>query len=510
LRFSASNTQRIAKNTLMLYFRQILIMLVGLYTVRVVLETLGAEDYGIYNVVAGVVTMFGFLSGSMATASQRFFAFELGRDNYGRLKQVFSLNLMIYTLLIILIILLAETIGLWFIESKLTLPMDRKNTAIWVYHVSLLSFVFTIFASPYMAMIIAHEDMNIYAYISITDIVFKLALAFLLKLIFADKLLLYGILTCTVAFVTTIIYRIVCGLKYKECKFSFLGNKTLFKEIITYTGWSLFGSLTTIIRHQAVTVLLNQFFNPIVIAARSIAMQVNSAVSSFSNNFSTAMNPAIIKSYSAGHRQGMLMLMLRGAKGSYFLMYLFVLPLVLEMPFVLSLWLKNPPEDAALFTQLTLIDALVNSISFPVMTAARATGKIRGYELILGSIQMGCFLLTWIVLLAGTPAYSAMIVNIGISILMFAARLLIVKYLIRIPIQKFVYEAIFPCCIFSIVAIILPLILRLMLRQNLITTMIVILTSILSVCGSMYAIGLSNIERRIVTKIIKQKLNKGL
>jgi O-antigen/teichoic acid export membrane protein len=505
-----SNTQRIAKNTLMLYFRQILIMLVSLYTVRVVLETLGAEDYGIYNVVAGVVTMFGFLSGSMATASQRYFSFELGREDYEQLKRVFSLSLMIYILLIILIVLLAETIGLWFVNTKLVIPIERKNAAIWVYHVSILSFVFTILAGPYMAIITAHEDMNIYAYVSIAEVTFKLALVFLLRSILADKLLLYGILMCAVAYVTTMIYRIICGVKYKECKFGLFWDRGLFREITAYTGWSLFGNLTTVVRQHAVTVLLNQFFNPVVIAARSIAMQVNSAVSSFSNNFSTAINPQIIKSYSLGKKSEMIMLMLRGAKGCYFLMYLFTLPLVLEMPIVLSLWLKNPPENTVLFTRLALIDILINSISFPLMTIARATGKIRNYELILGTIQIGSFLLTWLILLIGAPAYSAMLVTIGISLLMFVARLLIVRTLVEISIKQFLREAVFPCCIFSIVSIIFPFILRIVLRQTIINMMIVIFISVLSICGSMYMIGLNNIERGIIKIFIWQKFSRDV
>jgi O-antigen/teichoic acid export membrane protein len=482
-------------------------MLVSLYTVRVVLETLGAEDYGIYNVVAGVVAMLGFLSNSMATASQRFFAFEIGRGDFEQLRKVFGLSLMIYILLIALILLFAETIGLWFVDTKLVMPMNRKNAAMWVYHVSILSFVFTILASPYMAMIIAHEDMNIYAYVSIVEVALRLVLVFLLRLILIDKLLLYGVLMCAIAFVNTMIYRIICGVKYKECRFRFFWDKGLFREVTAYTGWSLFGSLTTVVRHHAVTVLLNQFFNPIVIASRSIAMQVNAAVSSFSNNFSIAMNPQIIKSYSSGEKPEMLILMLRGAKGSYFLMYLFVLPLVLEMPLVLSLWLKNPPENAALFTQLALIDVLVNSISFPVMTAARATGNVKNYELILGCIQIGCFLISWLVLLTGAPAYSVMIVTISISIVMFVTRLLIVSALVEFSIQQFFREAVFPCCIFSIVSVIFPLILRAMLRQNFINLLIVMFVSVVSVCVSMYLVGLNNIERRIVNKFIRQKFN---
>jgi O-antigen/teichoic acid export membrane protein len=501
-----SNSRRIAKNTLMLYSRQILTMLVSFYTVRVVLNVLGAEDYGIYHVVAGVVMMFGFLSGSLASASQRYFSFELGKSNHGRLKHIFSLSLLIYILLIALIVLLAETIGLWFVTTRLVISPGRREAAMWVYHTSILSFGFSIFASPYIALIIAHEDMNIYAYMSIIEAALRLASVFLLRIVFLDKLQLYGILMCLVVCINTTIYRMICRVKYKECRFDYYWNKGMFKEITAYTGWYFFTSLALVIKQHAVTILLNQLFNPMVIAARSIAIQVNSAVSSFSNNFSTAMNPQIIKSYSSGKKPEMLALMSRGVRGNYFLMYLFTLPLVLEMPVVLSLWLKNPPEGAALFTQLTLVDVLINSIGLPLACAIRATGNIKNYALIFSALQTGGFLLGWLIFLLGAPPYSVMLITIGISVVFIAVRLLIVRTLIKISVARFFSEAIFPCCIFSIVSAIFPLILRLVLKQNILNSIVVIFACLLFTCGSMYAIGLNKVERGIIKQIILRKL----
>jgi O-antigen/teichoic acid export membrane protein len=226
-----SNTARIAKNTLMLYFRQILIMLVSLYTVRVVLNTLGAEDYGIYNVVAGVVAMFGFLSGAMASASQRYFSFEIGRGDFDQLKKVFSLSIVIYILIALIVLLMVETIGLWFVSNKMAIPVERKNTALWIYQTSIISFLFTILTAPYMAAIIAHEDMNIYAYMSIIEVILKLVVVFLLRIIQLDKLQLYGILMGAIAVMNTVMYRIICSVKYPACKFEFYWNKALFNVV---------------------------------------------------------------------------------------------------------------------------------------------------------------------------------------------------------------------------------------------------------------------------------------
>jgi O-antigen/teichoic acid export membrane protein len=501
-----SNTSRIAKNTLMLYFRQILIMLVSLYTVRVVLNTLGAEDYGIYNVVAGVVTMFGFLSGIMASASQRYFSFEIGRGDFERLKKIFSLNLTIYVLIAFVVLVLAETFGLWFIGTKLVIPIERKIAAQWIYHFSIISFLFKILTTPYMAAIIAHEDMNIYAYVSIAESILQLGIVFLLRIIPIDKLSLYGFLLCVVTSINTIIYRVICTKKYQECRFRFYWNKDLFKEIMSYTGWSLFGGLTTVIRNQAVTILLNQYFNPVVIAARSIAHSVNSAISSLSSNFSTALQPQIIKSYSAGKKAEMIHLVSRGAKSTYFLMYLFTLPLVLEMPTILSIWLKEPPDYAVIFTQLALIDALISSISFPLMTAARATGKVKVYESVLGSIQLVSFFIAWIVLILGAPPYSVMIVTICISVVMFAARLIITGHLVGFSVRQFLYEAILPALMVTIVSAILPNLLFMVLKESILRLCFVIIVSIFSVCGCMYTLGLNRVERKKINEIIRNRL----
>jgi O-antigen/teichoic acid export membrane protein len=502
-----SNTTRIAKNTLMLYFRQILIMLVSLYTVRVVMETLGVENYGIYNVAAGVVTMFGFLSASMANSSLRYFSFELGRGDYEQLKGLFNLNLMIYILIAVLVLVLAESIGVWFVSNKLVIPLERKDAALGVYQASIISFLFTILTAPYMAAIIAHEDMNIYAYVSIVEVLLKLAVIFLLRLFLMDKLFLYGILMCIVTVINTAIYRTICIVKYQECKFKFYWHKGLFIETISYTIWNLISVLADIGKKQAVTILLNQFFNPIVAAARTISFSGTNAAAAFLYQFSTATRPQIIKNYAAGEYKKMLSLVFFSTRCNFFLMYLFVLPLFLEMKMVLFLWLKNPPELTVLFTRLMLIDVLVDVINFPICTAAQATGKIKLFQFVSAVIFISNFPLSLLALFFGAPAYSVFVIAICITAIAYILRLIVLKRLIDISISKLIKDVIIPIFICTVLSMVLPIIIHGIMDYGLFRLFSVVFVSIISICTCMYFIGLDKKERNTVKTILMKKIH---
>ena len=501
-----NTTKRIAKNTLMLYFRQILIMIVSLYTVRVVLNTLGAEDYGIYNVVAGVVTMFSFLSSSMATASQRYFSFALGQNDSEQLKKYFSMSFTIYCLIALIVLVLAETVGLWFVTQKLVIPVERKNAAFWIYQASIFSMICTILTAPFMASIIAHEDMNIYAYVSIIEVALKLGIVFLLPLFAIDKLIFYGVLMAGVVFINTAIYRTICVKKYVECKFSFFWEKALFKELVSYTGWNMFGSAVGVFKNQIVNIILNQFFNPIVNAARGIAAQVNSAVNSFAQNFSTAVRPQIIKNYASGEKEKMLQLMFRSCKATFLLMFVFALPLILEMPYVLKLWLKNVPEYAVLFTILALIDALIDTISYPLMAAAQATGKIKLYQAVVGSVLLLNAPVAYVVLKLGFAPYSVFAVSISITILAFIVRLIILKRLIDFSFWKFIGKIAIPIILSSFVALIIPYFIRDFIQESFLRLCVTVIVSIICVGLSGYFVALSKDEKQWIVEIVKSKL----
>jgi O-antigen/teichoic acid export membrane protein len=482
-------------------------MLVSLYTVRVVLNTLGVEDYGIYNVIAGIVTMFGFLNRIMAAALQRYFSFEIGRGDFERLEKIFSLSITIYVLIIVLVLLMGETIGLWYVNRKLIVPIERRKIAIWIYQFSILSFMFSIITTPYMAAIIAHEDMNIYAYVSIVEAGLKLAVVFLLRFFPLDKLLLYGILMCAVIVINTGIYRTICTYKYRECKFRFYWDKKLFKEIAGFTGWHLFGALGGVSKYQGITILLNQFFSPFVVAASAIAVAVNTAVSSFSNNFIMAVQPQITKNYAAGRKSEAVQITFLGAKGAYFLMYLFVLPLVLEMPFVLKLWLKNPPEYAALFTRLVLLDVLINSVGLLLGTLAQATGRINLYNSVLGGIQILNFPVSLLILRLGAPAYSVVVVSICITLSVFILRFPLLKRLIAYSIKQFFRRVALPACAVSVTSAVLPIMLHCIMRPSFLRLFVVTGVSVLSVCGCIYFLGLNTAERETLQCEVKKRVH---
>jgi O-antigen/teichoic acid export membrane protein len=501
-----SNTQRIVKNTLMLYFRQILIMLVSLYTVRVVLETLGAEDYGIYNVVAGVVSMFGFLSNSMVTATQRYLSFELGRNDFDKLKKVFSVSLVIYVLIMITVLLLAETVGLWFVSNKLVIPPERKNSAIWVYQFSVISFLFTVLTTPYMAVILAHEDMNIYAHVSTVETALRLGLVFVLQFIAWDKLRLYGILVGVATLINTAIYRIVCMVKYKECKFMIYFDRGLYKELKNYAAWNLFGSVSTMLQNQGIAVLLNQFFNPVVVTARGIALSVNSATSSFAGNFYNAIRPQIIKKYAANEKDAMMKLVFYGAKATYFLMYIFTLPLILEMRYVLMLWLKNIPEYTVIFTSMALIEMLIYSLSMPLGALVHACGKIQLYQLVVYGIQICNLPLAFVFFKLGSPSYTISIIAIFLASFSFIAQLLISKYLAEFPVRVFLKKVVIPLFIVTILSPVIPILIQKFADQNFSRLIIVIITSIFSTCGFMYFIGLNKVERIKLFSLVLRKI----
>lgn len=503
-----NTTKRIAKNTLMLYFRQILIMIVSLYTVRVVLNTLGAEDYGIYNVVAGVVTMFSFLSNSMATASQRYFSFALGQNDSESLKKYFSMSFTIYCLIALVVLILAETVGLWFVTQKLIIPSERQNAAFWIYQASIFSMICTILTAPFMASIIAHEDMNIYAYVSIIEVVLKLGIVFLLPLFAIDKLIFYGVLMAGVVFINTAIYRTICVKKYVECKFSFLWEKSLFKELVSYTGWNMFGSAVGVFKNQIVNIILNQFFNPVVNAARGIATQVNSAVNSFAQNFSTAVRPQIIKSYASGEKEKMLQLMFRSCKATFLLMYVFALPLILEMPYVLKLWLKNVPEYAVLFTILALIDALIDTISYPIMAAAQATGKIKIYQSVVGGVLLLNAPITFVVFKLGANPYSVFIVSIVITFVAFIVRLCILKRLIDFSFWKYIFKVFLPVVCCAGVALVIPYFVKNLMQDNFLRLCVTVIVSVICVGLSGYFVALSKDEKRWIVGIVKSKLGR--
>lgn len=501
-----SNSKRIAKNTLMLYFRQILIMLVSLYTVRVVLNVLGAEDYGIYNVVAGVVTMFSFLSGSMATASQRFFSVYIGKSEPENLKKYFYVTMTTYLFIALILIIISETLGLWFVNNKLVIPIERKIAALWIYQFSIIGFVFTVMVTPFMSSIIAHENMNVYAYVSIVEVGLRLAVVYLLKLFSIDKLFLYGLLLLGVAVINSSLYFVYSVVHYEECRLKFLWNKKIFIEISSYTGWNLMGAISSIFRNQGINILLNMFFGPIINAARGVAFQVSNAINSFAQNFSTAFRPQIVKTYAADEKEKCMNLVFMASKISFFLMFFISLPVLLQTPFLLKVWLKQVPNYTILFTRLVVIDAVIESASFALIGLMSAHGRIKEYQLIVSGITLLNLPVSFIFLKFGFPAQITMIIAIVISIVAFVARLWVLRWLTSLNLSSYFKNVLWPILVVTVISSIIPLIVNHLMNENFISFICVGFVSVISVGFGIWFLGLSKTERKSVVKKIQIKL----
>ncbi len=508
---TTENNKRIAKNTLLLYFRMLFLMAVSLYTSRVVLNALGVEDFGIYNVVGGVVAMFSVLSGSLSAAISRFITYELGKGNQENLNKIFSSAVTIQLILSGIIILLAETIGMWFLNAKMNIPEVRMEAANWVFQFSILTFAINLISIPYNASIIAHEKMSAFAYISILEAVGKLTIAYLITIAPIDKLIFYAILMCVVALVVRFTYGNYCKRHFSECTYHFVWDKQLLKQMFGFAGWNFIGASSAVLRDQGGNVVINLFCGPAVNAARGIASQVNNAVNQFVVNFMTALNPQITKSYAAGNKEYMMTLIFQGARLSFYMLLLLSLPILVNTHYILVLWLKIVPEHAVFFVQLILIFALSESISQPLITAMLATGKIRNYQIIVGGLQMMNLPISYILLRLGYFPEVVIVIAICISQCCLAARLILLRGMIGLSITKYLKNVYLNIIIVSIIAVILPLISAYYIKESFINFILISLIAIICTLSSIYFIGCNNQEREFIHQklgTIKSKITR--
>lgn len=497
----------------MLYIRMGAVMLAQLYVARVVLNILGAADYGIYNVVGGIVVMFSFLSRTLASASQRYFAFELGRKDFDRLNKVFNINLLLFVIIIGSIIFLAETIGLWFMHAELIIPRERLFAADWVYQFSIFSFSITLLAIPYQAVIIAREQMNIYAYIGIFESLLNVVFVLLLQLFnwSVDVLIVYGAMMFLVHLITNGCYILISRRRYKETHYKYYWDSILVREIISYSGWNLFGAVAGILRSQGINILINMFFNPAINAARGLAYQVNNALNQFSNNFYTAVRPQVTKLYAQNDRKATMALVFSSAKLTYFLLLFLAVPVITFVHEILDLWLVDIPEKTDLFLVLVIIVALIDSISHPLMTLAQATGEIKLYQLVVGGLLVMNLPLSWIVLKMGYEAEYTMYVAIGVAIISLFARLIILKRLVSFPIRFFCISVLFPSFLITLFGFLGTYLTCYFLIKENSNIYMLCLAIVCSICLTLFLIvgmGLTRKERAIVLSMITTKFKR--
>lgn len=492
---TSSANKRIAKNTLVLYVRMLFTMGISLFTSRVVLQTIGVEDYGISSVVGGVISMFTFINAAMVSSTQRYLNFELVRGDANQLRSVFSTSLQIHALIALAIIVLSETVGLWFLNEKLVIPEARMNAAMWVYQCSILSCAVSIMSTPYNAVIVAHEKMSAFAYISILDVSLKLLVVYLLVVLPFDKLIILSILNLLVQLFIRYIYTLYCHRHFPESYFQFRFNKTLFKEMFGFAGWSFWGNLAAILYTQGLNMMLNIFFGPIVNAARGIAVQVQSAVQQFVGGFQTALNPQITKNYASNNLPQMHSLMFRSARFSFLLLFFLSLPVLMETNFILTLWLKTVPDDAVVFTQIMICISLIYTTANPCVIANQATGKVKIYQMVVGGILLLILPISYVVLKLGAPAYSVFIVHFCIESVAQFSRMYMLRNLIHLPLWQYMKNIYIPIVSTVAIAIILPLVVRMQVAEGWLRFLAVGFTCVLSVGASSYFIGFTKQER---------------
>ena len=505
---NSANSKRIAKNTLLLYVRMLFLMLISLYTSRVILNSLGVEDYGIYNVVGGIVSMFSILSSSFSSSVSRFLTFELGKGCKERVSTIFSTSVIIQTLMALAIFVIAEIIGIWFLNNKMNIPADRLVAANWVMHCSILTFSINIISIPYNAAIIAHEKMDVFAYVSIVEAVLKLSVAYAITVSLYDKLIVYAILLLAIAVLIRLIYGLYCKKHFEECTFHFTIVKDQIKEMTGFAGWTLLGNAAYMFNTQGVNILINMFFGVTLNAARGIATQVEQAVMQFVNNFSTAINPQITKSYAEGNFEYMHTLVCRGAKYSYFLMLVFAVPIWIETEQILTLWLRIVPEYAVAFVRLTLLSSMCTVIGNTLVTSQLATGKVKKYQITVTIWGLWVFPLTWIAFKLGFSPVWAYIIYTFIYFVLIFIRIYLVKDLIKMSWQKYVNGVFCKCLVVTVAAISIPLLISMILDNSIIRFIGVLIIGCLTTFSSIFFIGLDKSEQIFFLNQIYKKIFK--
>lgn len=496
---TSQNNKRIAKNTLLLYVRMLLLMVISLYTSRVVLNALGVDDYGIYNVVGGIVVLLAFLNNAMAGSTQRFLNFEMGTQDSDALRRVFSTSIHIHVIVAFVVLILGETIGLWFLNTHMNIPELRITAANYVYQFSLITCVANFLSVPFNATIIAHERMSAFAYISILEGVLKLSVAIAVYYAPFDKLIFYGSLMLFVGLINNSCYATYAFRHFAECRgVSRRINKDKMREMLSFSGWTIFGNLGYILHTQGIAIIINMFFTVAVNAAQGIANQVNGVVQQFLSNFLLALNPQLVKSYASGDIEAMHKLIIRGCKFAFCLVAFFVVPLVIETPTILKTWLGIVPEYTIIFVRMVLLILLVNSLTGILSTSKGATGNIKIYQITLTTI--GAFHLPLVCgafALGYGPEYS-MYVYLVIVIILQILRALFVCNSLHLSKRLLFSEVAVRCSLVLLISSVLPTLLHLYLPVSLITSIIICIAGMLSVTITSLFIALTPHEREVV------------
>lgn len=501
---------RMAKNTLLLYIRMAFMMLVGFYTVRLLLQALGVDDYGLYNVIFGMVSMFTFFSGAMATTVQRFLCHEMGQNNIENTAKVFSVSIFLFLILSGIVLILAETVGLWFVCNKLNVPSGRASVAVIIYQISIFMTLFKILQIPYIAVVTSHEEMGVFAKISILDSFLHLASVAALKFVFYDRLICFSSFYTASNFVILLLYVWYCTKKYSMCRMSFKVHREFLKPMASFFSWSLFGAVANMSKQQGLNLLLNVFCGVVLNATWGIATQVGNAVNQFVASFQQAFNPQILKSYTESDKESFFELLQSCSKYSFMLIWLVALPVLLKTEFFLKLWLGgNLPEGAIVFTQLMVIYILFDAICGPLWVAVQATGNIRRYQVEISCLICTSFIFSLIALKMGAPAYSVAVINTGINALLIIYRLFYLQRAIHFPISRYCLKTLLPIALVSMISVSCGILTHCFSGGKWYSVILYLLLISIVNLTTVFSAGLSGRERNALKMYIRRKLFNG-
>ena len=501
------NKKTVVHNTIMLYIRMCFLMIVGFVTTRVVLNSLGESDYGLNNAIAGFVALFSVLTNSLNAAISRFLTYELGKGNQEQLNRIFSTAVFIQFTMSLVLTILLETVGVWFMTNYMTIPVERLSASKWVLHFAVIQTFITLTFVPYSASIISHERMRIYAYVSIVEGILHLAIAYLINLdLWGDKLVFYSAAICTSNLVANLIYRVYCKKNFQECKIKWVFDKGLLKNIGGFAGWNMFGACSAVLRDQGINVLFNIFFGPSVNAARGISNQASGIATRFSYGFMQALNPQLTKSYASGNHDYMYSLLYQGTRMSFALFFLIALPIFVETDFLMNLWLVEVPGHTIAFIRIVLLLLFLDSINAgPLITIQLATGNIKKYQIVVGGLQLLDFPLAYILLKAGVNPETVMIMVVTVAFLCMVARLYMLKEMIDFPIKTYMKNVVQVELKVILLASILPVLLSVLLPDTLLSHLLVCGVSVLSAGIFVWFIDITKTERE---KILRTLCNR--
>lgn len=508
MRNNSTNSERIARNTIFLYIRMLLIMGVTLYTSRIILFTLGIVDFGIFNVVAGMASMFAFFSSSLSNVTQRFLNIEYGRKKMDSAKKVFNISAFIYFFLSLGVVLIAEIVGIWLIYHKLNIPQERLIAAIWVFQSMIFSLFFTLNGIVFQSVLIAHENMIVYAYIGLLEAAGRLAIAFIIGNMGSDRLILYAILFMFLSVSIQLFYAVYCQLHYSECQYKFVWDKRLFVKMFKFAGWNGFGTAVFAINFQGINILLNIFFGPIVNASKAVASQVDAAVNNFTMNFYTAVRPQIIKSYAAKEYKYFINLLFFSSRYAYYLMLALCIPIWFRIDTILLFWLKTPPEYSASFVQWVLLYSLINTLTNPFWTAIQATGHLKKYCLIGGCIFLSAFPISYLLLQKWSEPVLVFQVLTFVRLVYVFVVILIVRQYVAFPFRDYVCNVIFPILKVSVISISVACIVNRWVPMGIGGFLLACVTLFGITISTIYMVGISQSERAFIHKKIKTLYDK--